>query len=62
MMNADPLKIDTLQKQLLELLVTNREDLASHYLRVLRESLFLNRAEVRPSQVTGRTTLSNWPG
>jgi hypothetical protein len=56
MMNADPLKIDALQKQLVELLVTNREDLASHYQRVLRDSMFLNRAEVRPSQVKGIAT------
>jgi hypothetical protein len=50
-MNADPLKTDALQKQLAQLLITNREDLVSRYQRVLRESLFLNRAEVRPSLV-----------
>jgi hypothetical protein len=40
-----------MQKQLAQVLEANREELVGHYQRVLRESLFLNRAEVRPSLV-----------
>jgi hypothetical protein len=45
-----------MQKQLAQLLETNREELVGRYQRVLRESLFLNRAEVRPSLVKGIAT------
>lgn len=40
-----------MQKQLAQVLESNREELAGRYQRALRESLFLNRAEVRPSRV-----------
>jgi hypothetical protein len=55
-MNTNPLKTDTMQERLVQLLEVNREDLVSQYQRVLRESLFLNRAEVRPSLVKGIAT------
>jgi hypothetical protein len=42
-----------MQKQLVQLLEANREDLVSRYQRVLQESLFLNRAEVRPNMIKG---------
>jgi hypothetical protein len=46
-------RIDAMQKQLAQLLETNREELVGRYQRVLRESLFLNRAEVRPNMIKG---------
>jgi len=42
-----------MQNQLAQLLETNREDLVGRYQRVLRETLFLNRADVRPNIVKG---------
>jgi len=53
MMSADPLETNALQKQLAQLLGTNREELSNQYQRVLRESLFLNRGEVRPNMIKG---------
>ena len=40
-----------MQKQLAQMLESNREELVGRCQRVLQESLFLNRAEVRPSLV-----------
>jgi hypothetical protein len=52
-MNADSLKTEAVQTRLVQLLETNRGDLAGCYQRVLRETLFLNRAEVRPGSIKG---------
>lgn len=40
-----------MQTHLAQLLEANRDELVSQYQRVLRETLFHNRAEMRPSQV-----------
>jgi hypothetical protein len=53
MTDIDPMTIDTLQKQLAQLLETNRADLVGQYQQVLRETQFLNRAEVRPNMLKG---------
>jgi hypothetical protein len=42
-----------MQKQLVQMLETNREDLTGRFQRALRETLFLNRAEVRPILLKG---------
>jgi hypothetical protein len=53
MVNTDPVTAETLQKQLAQLLETNRADLVGQYQQILRETQFLNRAEVRPNMLKG---------
>jgi len=53
MTNTEPLTTELLQKQLAQLLETNRVDLVGQYQQVLRETQFLNRAEVRPNMLKG---------
>jgi signal transduction histidine kinase len=51
MINANLVKTDTLQlqQQLAQTVEVNRADLISRYSRILRETLFTNRSEMRPN-------------
>jgi hypothetical protein len=42
-----------MQTQLVQALETNREDLVGRFQRALRETLFLNRADLRPALLKG---------
>lgn len=48
--NVEPLKTDTLQ-QLAQLIEINRDDLETRIELVLRQTLFANRAEIRPNML-----------
>jgi hypothetical protein len=45
--------MDDIKVLLAQLVEANRADLTDHFQKFLRETLFINRAEVRPSQVKG---------
>jgi hypothetical protein len=53
MENVDSTKMDSCKDFLAQLVENNRADLAGRCQRLLRDTLFINRAEMRPNMVKG---------